>query len=451
MQISHTNIADVNVSQLLDGEKLKANSKQMKEVYDAVVKQVEMGKTVKLDFSGVAFYRINEDEKFKELLLDDKFDNVYMRFRGEAKLVQIFKLLLQLQGKNVNKIFNEENVTQTVVNADSVFNETANSKALREILEQKGVEVRADEGKIIVHYTKWNGETVLSSIDKIYPVIALYNAIKNQLQAHNLFVAEVDFGNISVANRSGPVADMLQSAKKRLSALGYTVSFSVSNKHTEKQWNTSVIMDETRKSRDVVLKELDQLKIGSVGVLAEYVPSEARTDRLGRVGKGVISTSQPAMYMGHTDEIIRIRQFNGTKFLRRVDWDRKAVIEAGYLLEMGEKFIERPVFELAYTDKEIPISKIGMCKFSYGTHFHFSLPVQTHPEASEDCWAFNTRTGKFENVKVPLPMFLELVLDENGIDYDVEELQTCIALTEQNLKALGVSLADLDDFDFDKR
>lgn len=447
-----SNIADVKVVELLNGNRLKPESRHMKEIYNRVNQYVEEGKLVRLDFSGAGLSAIYTDDKFKELLVGDKFQGVYMRFKGEEQLVQTLRLLLTLSGRDEERVCNVENTNLSSGEQSSVFTETSKSRSTRIALEENGVEVVANEQKIVIHYTNWNGKTVLSSMSTVFAVIGLYNAVVNQLKATGYTRADIDFGSLTVGTRSDSVGDMLQVAKNSLTDLGYTVLYKFDNKATEKQWNTAVIMSEAPKTVSEILSKVDSyLKSGTVGMLSEYVPAESRRDRLGRVGKGKVATRQPAIYLGHTEDTVKFRRYNGTKFLRRADWDRKLMQDAEYLIDFGEVPLEEPVFNLSFVDMEIPIDKVGICKFSYGTHYHYSLPVHGTTAELVKCWAYNKTKEKFEEVRIPLPVFLELVLDENNEDYNVDELQNCIEFSEHQLRSNEVELANLDDYDFDRR
>lgn len=444
-------IQDVKAKDFVTSGKLQPDSYSMTRLYNHI-KDIPSNVTVRLDFTGVQLGDITNDDLFKELLISQEFSNVFMRFNNEPKLTTICEMLLELANVKSRKVLNVTPESKVLSGVDLLFRSTKQTQRVTDLLLSKAVEENNLDQSITVHYYRWKGNYILTSANSPTSIAGLYYAIKETLERLGWRKALVDFDDLEVMGARGEsTGDMLHNMCTLLERDGYHTKLLFNDEKSQRQWNLSVGMAEMQEDKTELQKKIDMdLKPGMVGVFTEYVPNENKPDRLGRVGEGKVATRQPAIYLGHEGNIYKFRQFIGSKFMRRTDWYRKIWEEAQYLAELGETVTEENVFDLRYKDIEIPFEKLGICRYCYGTHYHFSLPVQTSAEESIPTVVYRRSTERFEKVKILLPQFIAEVLRENGIEHDREQLETCILLSEANMEKANIKIEDLTDLDFTK-
>lgn len=433
--------------------KVSPNSASMIKLYK-LIDSIPKSTIVKVDFKGVTVGTLTNDEKFKELLIDRKFSNVFFTFYGETKLKAICDMLMVVMGvNNNNKVTNVLPEEEYVYSVENFFTPSIVTESITNKLLENGLEVDTANNRCILHYDMYKGVNIMSTFTNSKDVIGIYNAMKVALDRTGLKSVLVDFGTVhALTGRKDGLADLLYQARKILKSKGYEVEYRFNDDLSKKNWSLAIGIEVAEKDYAKSLAEIkENLKPNTVGMLAEYIPNKKNTDRLGRYGNGIVHTRQPAIFLKAEGDRLYFRKFNSNTFMRRADWDKKNLILAQELLEIGKQFDTEQEFNLNAKDVDFHISEIGVASINFGSKFHFSLPIQTKESEMVEVYAWNRKSERFENVKILLPKFLQLVLDENNVTYDRAELEVDIGLTEYKLRNQGIEVPDTRNYQFMRR
>lgn len=398
-----------------------------------------------LDFTGVTFGDITTDDEFKRLLIDKRFNKVKLKFYNQDSIVQICKLFLHLAGGDENKVENVvSKVNVTYQTTEEVYQPSKKSKRLTNLFLSKAFEVDEEHNKVILYYHQTKkGEYVLNDVNTKDAVIAIRDALLIKLQETGYVNAVVDFGTMTVfTNRSDVIASAFCNLFTSIMNKGYEVELKLSNEEDRRLLEQMYEIPNMSKDENEILDKIDTyLNIGTIGLLSEYVPNESKKDKFGHYGKGEIATRQPAMYMGREDTILKFRVFDAHTFLRRIDWIVRQEEESTHS-SLNSNNNKNKSFEFKYKDLEIELSTIGICKFCDGSRYYFSLAIQTKDDEFLETH-YKNEDGSYGVVKVILPQYIEMVLKEQGYEYDMNNMLLCISETRKSLEQEHIVIDDL--------
>lgn len=453
-------IREVPVKEFLgisSNKTLSPKSADMGKIYD-YCKAAGKSVIIKLSFKGVNCGYLCSDERFKELLLNPDFNNVFIEIHNNATLYKTCRMLVMLGRKQSmeNKVKFIEDHEQIVSGPEAVLKPSVKSEAITNVLLSRGLEVNKDDGLIIIHYAYNKDVTVLSAPPvRNSDIAGIYNAIVKAHEQTGFNRAVVDFtGFIAFSDQASALTDILYSAKERLETkynIKLTVWFGKNDVSSKNQWSQTVSMKQAVTDKAKKLEIMRNMETNLPGILAEFVPDENKLNRLGQYGKGQVSTRTPVIFRGVEGENLKFTRFDGNTFLRRADWFREQMIKAQEQAEVGEAVSLEIALTVKSNDISIPIEDVGFARKFVGSRFHFALPVQDSEDGYMAVYAWSKKNQQMETVQITLPDWFMLILDENGISYNRAELSRYIGISERLLRERGLPVPQMSDYNFARR
>lgn len=421
-----------------------APGKEARELLNYVTKKLKTVKEIELDFNGTEVSdNITIDDSFKKLVIDDKYAKVHLKFYNKPQIVKMCQLLLKVSGKDITRVENLEPVTtQVYQTADEVYQSTPKSERLTKKLLSCGTFVDDDAKVVIIYYNETpNKVNVLNAINNKDAIVALRDAVVTKLNETGYRKALVDFGNMELfTNRSVVIAAAMVNLFQSMITKHYVVEFKLQKEEDKRLLEMMHEIPSMSTDTDEILEKIDvNLEVGSVGLLSEYVQKETKVDNFGHYGNGKVATRQPAIYLGRDGMVLKFRVYDAHTFMRRVDWiaRKQEENEKGIVTLMHNQ-----EFELKYKDISINLEDIGICKFCNGARYYFSLAIQSKPEEFLETH-YIKEDGTYGTVKVILPKFIEMVLNEQQQEYNLQMLLLCVEETENRLREARVEIEDL--------
>lgn len=420
-----------------------APGKEAKDLVAYVTKKLKLAKQIELDFSGIEVSdNITTDDYFKKLFLDDKYSNVYLKFHNKPHVVRMCKLLLKIAGKNEERVTNIEPImTEVYQTADEVYQSNNKSTRLMNKLLSMGTIIDSQNNQVIIYYNQTpSGQLILSEINTKDPVIALRDAITKVLDSTGYKKAIIDFGEMTLFNnRSDSIAAAMCNLFNSMAQKNYQVELKIKEGDDIRLLEMTHEIPSMSTDTDEILDKIDNnLDIGSVGLLSEYVSIDTKVDKFGHMGNGQVATRQPAIYQGRDGSNLKFRLYDAHTFMRRVDWIAKMAEDE----EKGFDTFREKNFEVKYKDITIPLENIGVCKFCNGNRYYFSLAIQSKDDEFIDIHYLKD-DGTYGTVAATLPEFLKMVLNEQHEKYSLQMMLLCIEETERRLKERNIPIEDL--------
>lgn len=432
---------------------VKLNTSTVKHLYDFCCKLPKV-EEVTLDFKDVTLGELYSDDNFKELLINPKFDHIRFLFHNENRKVKLMGCIISMaRGKDFanSKVQNDSRVEEVKYDLDKLLASSSKSKPKEVELEKRGISVDPINKHVTLYYYKHNGNYVMSSISSQHDVIAIYNVMLRVMKENNIVHGTVDFGELQAFNkRSVGTCDVLVQAKRLLKQHGLEVEFLFRDEASKRHMDLAIGLEEQVSKEEALNKIKTYFPSGTVGMLAFYIPDASRKDRVGRWGNGEVYMREPAIFLGCEGNNLRFRVFRSSSFKRRADFYRDARIEAQIRADNGEEYSTIIGYALKSEEKLIPFDEVGIARLKYGSQYHFSRPVQTLPDESKEVYAYSKISKTMENVKILLPRWLQLVLDENLVEYSRQELSVDIGLSEVEMRSHGYKLVDETDYIFNR-
>lgn len=420
-----------------------APGKEAKDLLAVVTKKLKLSKSLELDFNGIEVSdSITTDDYFKKLFLDDKYSNVYLRFHNKPHIVRMCKMLLKISGKNEERVTNVEPIlTEVYQTADEVYQPTKKSIRLTQKLLNYGTVIDNANRQVIIYYNQTpSGQYILNAINTKDPVIALKEAIMQVLGQTGYRKAIVDFGDMQLfSNRSGVIAAAMCNLFNSMAQKNYQVELKIKDGEDRRLLEMTHEIPSMSTDEDEILEKIDNnLEIGAVGLLSEYVRIETKVDKFGHFGNGQVATRQPAVYLGRDGNNLKFRVYDAHTFMRRIDWIVKVTDDE----EKGFETFRDKVFEVKHKDVSIPLENIGVCKFCNGNRYYFSLAIQSKEDEFIDIH-YLKQDGTYGVVAATLPEFLKMVLNEQHEKYNLQMMLLCIEETEKRLAEKNIYVEDL--------
>jgi hypothetical protein len=424
--------------------------KSMKDLLDSLTKSIRTSrdKDVELDFNGVTISdTITIDDNFKKLLVDDKYKAVRLKFYNESQIVKMSKLLLRLSKCDENKVENVSPVvTMAYQTADDVYQETKKSKRIKEKFLNQAIVVDDEHKCIVLYYHKTpDGTMIMNDMNTKDVVIAMRDAVLAKLTETGYSKAIIDFADMQLfTNRSEVIAAAMSNLFSSMSSKGYEMDFKLEKEEDRRLLEMTHEIPSMSTDSEEILEKIDNnLEVGSIGLLSEYVQKDSKVDKFGHYGNGQVATRQPAIYLGRDGEMLKFRVYDTHTFMRRIDWivKQKEQEEQGITTLRQDKS-----FKLKYRDVEISLDSIGICKFCNGSRFYFSLAIQTKEDEFLETH-YKNEDGTYGVVKVMLPKMIEMVLNEQNQEYNLKMLMLCVEETYKHLTSKGIEIEDLSLYD----
>ena len=410
--------------------------------------QLLYGKDVRvvLDFYGISLSdAISYDDKFKQLLLDDRYQNVYLMFHGEREVPRVCKLLLRISGRNETRIIDVPLSQVTITPQDNLFAESDKSNRLKRKLLNHGNYIDKTAKIIYIYYHEnRDGDTIFESFTSKDSVVALRDCIIELSEKSKIKNVIIDFTGVElVVDRAETLIDILCLMLRNLKGMGIQVSIQSDNDRDVRYISMTNEIPQMERDPVKIIQLLDEnLELYTVGLLSEYVNKPNKLDAFGHYGGGEVATRQVAVYLGNEDNKLKFRVYDNRLFVRAID---REIIER----ETPNRFKQLKMDRngLSSTILTIPVSQIGVCKFCDGPRYYFALPVQ---ERSNEFIRTHYRNADNEvgEVNIMLPTFISLVLNENAQDYNSEMLKECEKESIKRLTGHKIEIPDIANIDF---
>lgn len=401
---------------------------------------------ITLDFYGVSLSEaIAYDDKFKQLLLSDRFQNVTLMFHGEREVPRVCKLLLRISGKDEGRIVDVPISHLNLTPQESLFTPTDKSNRLKNKILRMGNEVSKSDDLITIYYHEnKEGDTIFETLTSKDSIIAIRDAIIELSAKSGIKNICLDFTGVElVVDRAETLLETLCYMIRSLSNEGYNIEI---NSDNDRDVRYIEMIDEipnmTRDPNKIAKLIDDNLELDTIGLLSEYVNKPTKLDAFGHYGNGEIATRQVAKYLGRERNTLKFKVYDARFFQRSID--RK--LEAK---QISPKFQELQMLHPGLTSYivQIPIAQIGICKFCDGPQYYFSLPVQEHSNEFIETH-YKTYAGSIEKTQLMLPTFIGLVLDENNEPYNLDMLIECEKESVKRLTKKSIFIPDNSDIDF---
>jgi len=417
------------------------------EYVDTIRRTYGVDTKITLDFLGVSISEtIAYDDKFKQLLLDDRYQNVILMFHGEREVPRVCKLLLRISNKDENRIVDVPITHLNLSPQESLFMATDKSDRLKRKILNLGSEVDKENNLITVYYHhNKDGDTIFETLTSQDSIVAVRDAILELGKQSNIKNVCIDFTGIElVVDRAETLLETLCLMIRNLAENGYHVEISSDNDKDVRY--ISMIDEIPNMPRDInkIIEILDaNLELNAVGLLSEYVNKPNKLDNFGHYGNGEVATRQVAIYLGRDDYTLKFKVFDARYFKRKID---KKILNNAVATS---KFQQLQMSQQGLTSHtvNIPITQIGVCKFCDGPQYYFSLPVQENASEFVETH-YRSSQGKFETIRILLPTFISMVLNENNEDYNLDLLMECEEESIRRLTKKNIFIPDVSDIDF---
>lgn len=184
-----------------------------------------------------------------------------------------------------------------------------------------------------------------------------------------------------------------------------------------------VLKDTMKKSTSDKIVDIknDNIKPGAVVMLHMFKETKSKNE-FNQMNDGEYTISRVAIFNGfekrNNEIILRFTAYFKDTFCTR----RHYYLENDYeeLTKMRTKEYRFEINEIGYADK-----------FT-GTKAHFHLPIQF--DENDSLTTYKEGVLNVQTIKVTLPEYIKMVLDDNRVRYDTELLLKCIGKTNKYLK-----------------
>lgn len=381
---------------------------------------------VLLDFRGVELVRPWKCERFKRFFSNP---NIYLRIYTSETVMNTINTMCRIGGMKDGRVENVDIMSDAPKQAkphEVRIQRLAN--LLYGVIENiPGFGGTENWGKMTV-------EKVVSSMGGHESGQAVYEAIKRHADEYGLRKYRVNLGDAVTS----PIAvEDISKAVFELSGQGIKVEVASKDAKTTERlrlWLSKTASQEY--SEEQRLKILQSTTpVGFVGMLTRYKKT-GRRDEFGRSGDGEAVACQPAIYLGvkrgQSGECLAVfRQFFLKTFMPKIQWT------------MDNDGDEHPGLESRIL--EIPLKHLGIHGMYMGRFYHFREPNLQRAEDIITTYAVGESDGTDGNeagaavakvVRVSLPQHIKFTLDDFGIGYDVESLDTAIRESKMQLERL---------------
>lgn len=388
----------------------KNNQKPWVKLMEYMRTEVAEGEDIMFDFKGIDVIQPWSTNEFKMFMQDTR---VHLRLWCSANTVNSINIMCTLNNMSDNRAFNQEiQVAKKLTKEEQAVIRMADQ--LQEYFkEYDGVpvlEVFRRFDQIGVYVTvNYIQAGIQKYIDKCKEQGISHDKIKVEAKgiAIQSSVIEAITQMVGLFSKEGVEIDFHSDDEEVMNKIGMYQSLSKNN-----------IVSESDKIKTIKLS----LHPGKVGMLVKYRDSKA-VDEFGRSGKGKPISCRVAIYMGmkRDGNIIGVcfNTYNGNTFYTHTHWS----------IEHDHEYLDKLDVEELF----IPISQFGMYNEFLGSRYHLLTPVQTREEDSMVMFGLDDM-GKVTRTKMTIPERIKAVLDDFGVDYEVETLQAYIQRTKEVLK-----------------
>ena len=378
------------------------------EACENLIKDLEPDEYLEVDFSGINIVDPWEFTSFSKMLTNER---ICMKFINSESLVHNIKILCIMDGTD----------------PDRIINETAN------IPKEKTAEEKKIEkyGKELIKYFKPIADSCVYKFDvkekygqmhSVNTVNYIEYVVKELNSTCNAAEFIIDIGTVSVLNN---VLEALANLIVRYEAKGIKIQVNIDTEETSKLMQLFMhkavndIYD--NKERFKVIKQ--SLKPNTAGMLIKYKKTKA-VDEFGRHGHGEIISSRIAIFRG-----LEVDRDNKTVGVGIDVFDGNAFYPKQHIIAEDDE-VELPD-RLKCEHLSIGLSQIGICDFFLGSDYHFI--IQQSVSESKNIIIDLDDNGKNIKKLCTIPERMKLVFADWDIEYDKEELEQAIELTNHKL------------------
>jgi len=394
--------------------------KKLKEIYcvdtlsqdkgwKKIAEAIKGNDNIIIDFTGINVVEPWACIEFKRILSDT---NVHMRFTNEEELTNRIKMMCIIDGLNPDRI---ENIYVEVPKK-----ETPEEKKLKRLSNdiKELIEVVDNVGYIDLtkKYTQLGSSNTVIYIGYAVRAFNKETGVKEYVvQTKDMFVQD---------NILDSVANLIVSLDDENIQLELDTNLENIQKNMGLHMHKATSKKYDTKAKYEALKE--QLKVGTPGMLLRYRKSNA-LDEFGRQGRGEVVSCRIAIFKGFSDvdddqvPSAIFDTFNDNYFYTKQHW----IIEHD----------NTPPTSLWQDTVEADMDELGVWDMFLGSKFHFLRAVQKDPKENRVVIVDTDDEGRNIKETCTIPRRMQLVFDDWGVDYDVEELAKDI---EQTNKVLGL-------------
>lgn len=369
--------------------------------------------TVVFDFNRIRLIQPWKNEIFKTFIADKR---VKIKIYTDETTKRTIDMMLKMGNLNYDITDKVENINIIVQTTD-----TAKVKTIKRLAENvKNVTVyKSDE-----HLLELLVRKAVTQIGNPETVDGIKMALKQVVEKHpDIRRIRLNYTNVTI---QGNMFKLLAAIEKdcEFDKLGIIVEELDTNEDKIKKLAIHrALKDTMNKSISEKIMDIknDNIKPGAVVMLHMFKETKSKNE-FNQMNDGEYAVSRVAIFNGfekrNNDIVLKFTAYIKDTFCTR----RHYYLENDYeeLTKMKTKEYRFEVNEIGYADK-----------FT-GTRAHFHLPIQF--DENDSLTTYKEGVINVQIIKVTLPEYIKMVLDDNRIKYDADLLLKCIGKTNKYLK-----------------
>lgn len=390
----------VNVKQAYNLSYIGRNN----DIWRDMMKELDGEEAVLFDFRNVSLQEPWKNEQFKIFITDNR---VHMKVYTAEEIKNTLDALLLLSNSNPGRIENENIVVKSVLSTKDKTRKMIETRL-------KGAIILEDEGKIV----RFPINKLFSQIGDYLTIEGIKCAIQSTVEENDkIETVIVDFGPMSIQT---DVFEKISNMDEELGLNNIEIELESQNDQILGYIDILRCIKGAKDLTDTDKMERfsNMFKPGDVGMLTVFKETR-KTDLVGRMGNGEALYCRPAIFDG-------FERSNGTIYLLFRSFPKKFFYTRNhyYLDNDGER-----LSGLNPLKQKFVISEIGLQREYTGTKGHFNAPIQYDPKDNISTY----RSGTTEVVRVTLPGYIKMVLDDHKYNYNRSRLLNDIITTEKYL------------------
>lgn len=376
-------------------------------IWTSLIDSLEGDEPVLFDFRNVKIQEPWGDYEFRRFILDNR---VHMKVYTAQEIKDTVEAMIRLSDSKPGRVINEDIVVKSVMTPRDIEVKKLEARIYDVMQVEKG-------GKTI----RFKMDSLFSQIGDYLTIDALKMAIKHQTDEHpEINEAIIDFGKAQIYQ---DVFHKLAEIDVELGVHGLKIELESEDDKSLGYISIERCIKDSKNMTDI--EKMDRFnkvfKPGDVGILTVFRESK-KLDYSGRMGDAEALYRRPAIFDGFErvagSIVLQFRSFPGKYFYTTNHY---------YLENDGEVLAGLPVTKHRYD-----ISDIGLENLYIGAKGHFNSPIQYDSEEYHSTY----RSGTNVEIKVTVPEYIKMVLDDHKVKYNYSRLANDIIITDRYLRSL---------------